>query len=319
MTGPLEQFAAPFERVDPGRAADLLAAHWRLDGAPRLGRLDTERDDTFAVRAGDDRGVLKIAHPRDDPDELDAQTAALDHLARRDPALPVPRVRRTRTGASSAALDGRHARLLSWLPGVALLDAPRSDAQLRAAGAALGRIAHALADFDHPGAHRVLAWDITRLPDLAAVTADPLLGELIARFAAETAPALAALPHQVIHNDFHPGNLFVDPDDPERLTGVIDFGDLVHTARVVDLGVALCYLVPDEGEIRPALTPFLAGYESIVPLRPSEHALLPALIVARQVQRIVLGAALARDPGDVREGLARATRRLHRLLDERIL
>ena len=50
-----------------------------------------------------------------------------------------------------------------------------------------------------------------------------------------TLMALRNLPSQVIHNDAHYGNLLCATNNPEQLTGVIDFGDIIKRPLVVDL------------------------------------------------------------------------------------
>ena len=51
-------------------------------------------------------------------------------------------------------------------------------------------------------------------------------------FASQTLPRLEALRGQIIHGDVHPYNLLIDD---AALSGVIDFGDMVHGALVQDL------------------------------------------------------------------------------------
>ena len=38
-----------------------------------------------------------------------------------------------------------------------------------------------------------------------------------------------------MHNDLNPLNILVDPADPELVTGIIDFGDVIHTALIADV------------------------------------------------------------------------------------
>jgi hydroxylysine kinase len=312
MTGMLAGLMAPFEPLAEADVAGALRTHWGIE--PRaLERLDSERDDTFRVATSGAAVLFKVAHPGDGPGLVELQALALRRVAQAEPTLPVPRLVPTGDGRDSALVAGRVARVLSWLPGTLMIHTPSSPALFRAAGDALGRISRAIDGVDHPAAHRVLSWDLARVQLLRPETNDPQLIELIDRFSAETAPALAALPHQLIHNDFHPANLLVDETDPTRLTGILDFGDTVHTARVVDLGVALAYLVPDEGSVIDGWRPFLHGYERSVPLLDAERSLIPTLAAARLVQRIVINEAFTRGPGAIRQA-ARVRSQLARTL-----
>lgn len=317
MNPMLDALVAPFAGIDEERALATLGTHWGVTDA-RLERMDTERDDTFRVRrAGAPDLLLKVAHPDDDPAVVDLQNAALSAVAERYPDLPAPRLVRTRDGARTATVDGRIARVLTWLPGTLMIETERTPAQLHAAGRMLGRLSRALAAVEHPASDRVLAWDLQTLPDLAdeAAASAPALSEFVDMFARAVSPALAALPRQLSHNDFHPGNVLVAPADPATVTGVLDFGDVVRTARAADVAVALAYLVPDEGPIAAAWNPFLAGFAECVALEPAELSLLPTLAAARQVQRILVDQALGRAAGETRSA-PRLHAKLARIQDE---
>jgi hydroxylysine kinase len=275
---------APFARMTPAEATTLLAEHFGV-AAARLERLDTERDDSFRVEtAAGETVLLKVAHPDDDPEVIAMQLAAMRHVGAA--GLPVQRVL-----AGPMTVDGgRVARLLSWLPGTLAREHSPSAEQLVAAGRMLGRLSGTLADFGHPGASRALAWDLQHVGSLPPTDAT---AGVIERFRRVVAPALAELPHQVIHNDFHPGNLLVDPAHPDYIVGILDFGDMVRTARVCDLGVALAYLSPGAGSVLAASRPFVAGFDAVTPLLDAEKALIPDLVAGRLVQRMLLNSALS--------------------------
>ena len=57
------------------------------------------------------------------------------------------------------------------------------------------------------------------------------------RFDAQVAPVLGGLRAQVVHNDLGRANVLVD--DRGAVSGIIDFGDMTHTALVCDLAVAI--------------------------------------------------------------------------------
>jgi Ser/Thr protein kinase RdoA (MazF antagonist) len=282
----LEQLAEPFDPLDESAARAALVEHWGIEA--RLERLDTERDDTF--RAGE--VLLKVAHPNDDPVLIQMQSAAMAHVQRTDPGIPIQRVVPTRAGGLHAVVSGRVARVLTWLDGDEVDDGELPAGFFTEAGRMLGRLNRALSGFAHPGAHRALAWDLPRLPELRPYATDQLHREVIERFSAETLPALQNLPHQVIHNDGHPGNLLVRGG---RLAGILDFGDAVYSARVCDLAVSATYLVEDSPRPWPEVDDLVAGFRAEVPLLDEELALLPMLMAARTVMRTLINQALQRD------------------------
>ena len=128
------------------------------------------------------------------------------------------------------------------------------------------------------------------------------------------APHLHHLPHQVIHNDFNTGNVLVDPDDPDFVTGILDFGDVIRTIRVADVAVATSYLLYPLRGTWSSVQPFIDGYAETVPLTPSELLVLRDLVLCRFAQRIVIYQWMSRtvgnDPNGYRAGAQNALREL---------
>ena len=297
------EIAAPFERATEEGAVALAHRHWGLT-PERVQRIETERDDTFRLETPDASYALKIAHPADDPAVIDLQTAAIDWAAEHDAGLPLPRPIPTADG-SVQPVDGRRiARLFPWMPGqslrAALWDAAPEAPLLYSIGATHARLTVALAGFRHPAESRALAWDVARLPELTGLTDaldDPLpVAVVLERFVAETAPRLAALPQQLIHNDGNLDNLLID-DRAMTVIGVLDFGDVVRTARVLDLAVMASYLLPadDQYSASDTLEALVDGWQGVLPLEAAEREVLRHLVLARLVQRMLLGAWLSRE------------------------
>ena len=268
-------FDQPFERLSEDAAAVILRETWGMSAS--LTRLDTERDDSFRVTTEGADYLLKVAHPSDDPLYVNLQTAAMAYVAE-ESGLPVQGILLTLEGEIEPEVDGRVARLLTWLPGSTEHHLDPFDA-----GRALGQVSDALSTFDHPAAHRDFVWDIARLDLVRDLQKRFPSDEVAEVFTLWDSLDLSGLPRQVIHNDFHPGNVL---SDGSRITGILDFGDVVHTARVVDVAVALCYFGWDDE--------LVAGFETVVPLKAEERDALPVLVAARYAQRILLNQLLGR-------------------------
>jgi hydroxylysine kinase len=305
--------AAPFERASSADAAALALRHWGVR-AERAVRIDTERDDTFRVETGEGGFALKIAHPADDAAVIELQVAANEWAVAHDPTLPVPRFLPTLDGTLHPVVGGRIVRLMPWAEGqslrAGLWDAAPTTALLHSVGSTQARLTAALADFRHPAEGRALAWDVARLPELGGLldaVADPApVAAALDRHVREVAPRLSALPQQLIHNDGNLDNLLVD-EHATRVVAVLDFGDIVRTARVLDLAVAASYLLPadDQYGASDTLAGMVVGWESVRALEADERALLPRLVVARLLQRILLGSWLAREVPDNADYLGR--------------
>ena len=286
-----------FSEVD---AAALVARAFDLDVVSAT-RLDTERDDSFHVVTSTGDVGFKLAPPDEPAAQLDLQDAALEHAASAGLAVQTP------LGRTSH--EGRVGRLLSWLPGTPV--AETTEIRRRELGAALGRLTATLADFDHPAARRVLAWDVAQLE-----RSRPLLeqfpsaeaNEAFRRFGTRVAPVLASLPRQVVHNDFHRGNVLVDAGG--AVAGILDFGDVVHTVRVADLAIALSYF-DDHDE-------FVDGFTDHVELDGMEWDVLDDLIGARLALRMLLNAQLDRGGPDDRSDPQSGWQRLRAKLDDHL-
>ncbi|MEZ5797332.1 MAG: phosphotransferase [Paracoccaceae bacterium] len=294
MTDPDSLLTLPPPDLPAETLSQLLYRHWGLTGP--LSRLTSERDLNHRVDTQQGRYVLRLTNPAEPEAMTEFQTAAHLHVAARDPGLPVQRLVPLADGRPLLALPQGRLRLFTWLAGLPLAQAPRSPAQTRALGRGLARLTAALADFTHPAADHRLLWDIRQLPDLAGMAAgiaDPGLRQettaFIAGYSDTIAPQVNALPRQVVHADFNPHNLLVDPAAPETLTGILDFGDMVRTPRVCDLAVAASYHLGGEAPL-DHLAALIAGYAETQPLTGQETALLYDLIQARMITTLTISA-----------------------------
>lgn len=294
MTDPLGSILnSPPPAFDEAASRALLRQHWGIDGA--LDRLTSERDLNWRVTTPAGRFVLKFANAAEDPEITRFQTLALRHVAARDPGLPVPRVIAALSGADEVILpSGNLMRVLSYVEGRPMHLAPPSAGLRRSIGAMSGRLTRALAGFAHPAADHVLQWDIKQASGLRALlpaVTDAGLRDLctgwIDHFDAVVRPALAALPWQVVHADLNPHNVLVDPADETRVSGVLDFGDMVRTPRICDLAVAASYVIDPDAALA-SLAEVAAAHDTELPLLPAERALLPALTAIRMVTTIAI-------------------------------
>lgn len=279
--------------VEPRQAVAILATHYGLDA--QVEALPSERDHNFRVRVdGAPDRVLKITHPAEPRSVTNLQTAALRHIAAVDPGLAVPVVIPTRDGTLEPELSlGGHplrvVRLLSFLPGTLLAEAPRSDRQDDALGAFLARLGRSLRGFFHPAAGGAdLLWDVRQIPrarTLAAEIETTHRRDLVERvFDAFEADILAILPSfraQIVHNDLNPSNVVVDRSNPDSIAGVLDFGDMMHGPLVCDLAIGAAYRWT-HGE-HPLAGParFARGYDRVTRLEEEEIACLVDLVRAR--------------------------------------
>ncbi|TDY22646.1 Ser/Thr protein kinase RdoA (MazF antagonist) [Paraburkholderia sp. BL6665CI2N2] len=293
-----------FPRLNTFDALAITRRVYGIDGAAT--RFATEKDDTFRIDASDGaRYVLKISNPGETPEELDLQVAAMRHVAAVAPDLPVPRVLPGIDGqfvvpVASPPQPYRTARLYSYLEGMPLDALHGSAVDHYEIGEMLARLQAAMAGFRHPHQHRVLAWDVKHLASLTGLQAhiaDPshraFIAEAFARFAA-IEPALRHCPAQVVHNDFNRSNIVANPGGRNFVSGIIDFGDTVHTAVAIDVATAVMNQFPLDfdadgpHDLFADARDLLRGYLARAELSRDELLLIPHLAMARVAARALL-------------------------------
>jgi len=251
-----------------------------------------ERDQNFRVDTANDRRFLfKISNPADDRPILEMQAAALGHIQRVDPGLPVMRALPAAAGepwVEIAGPDSRTypARLFTFLPGQAISNTALTPEALRRHGQVVARLGRALRGFFHPAADYEILWDITRLPQLRPLLAHISDGAhraqaewVVDRFEARVAPALPGLRAQVIHGDMGLSNVLYGPD--LRVSAIVDFGDMTHAPLVCDLAAVVADVLHGRDDAIEAADAMIGGYVSVTPLEDEEAALLADLVAAR--------------------------------------
>jgi hydroxylysine kinase len=280
-------------------AAELAARLYGIHAKAEL--LTSERDENFRLVAADERKyLLKISNPGDPDEVVDLQTACLDHIAEVDPTLPAPRILRTLAGANGDHIllsDGRRCavRLLTYLEGVQAKGTARSRAQRAQLGAALAQLDLALRDFAHPAASHDLLWNVARADRLAHLV-DEIVGDarrrivrrFMDRFVGDLLPRLAHMRAQVIHNDFNLYNALVAADHPDRVTGIIDFGDILHAPLVGEVATGASYQMAEAADPLAAVAEFVGGYHTVLPLLAEEQDIVADLVATRHLITVLI-------------------------------
>lgn len=279
-------------------ALDIAGVHWGVAGQPR--RLAGERSHNTRLDGPDGRAwTLQVQAPSADPVAVDLQTRAMRHLEARVPDVPVPRIVPTATGHLHAEilLHGRPhlARLVTFLPGVTFEGAGALPvAAYRRIGRLIGRIAVGLSDFEHPGAAHLMPWDIAnglivdvRLRSDLSTAAAAALAAIDDRLH-DAHLTMATLPRRTIHNDGHAGNLLRPDARSDRVTGVIDFGDLVRTVTAADVAIIAESFAPEHPDPAGVVAAAAAGYHAELPLLDRELDAVPELVLARAALSVLL-------------------------------
>ncbi|MGV1792824.1 aminotransferase class III-fold pyridoxal phosphate-dependent enzyme [Rhizobium sp. A37_96] len=266
--------------------------------------LDSERDRNYRLKTEADAGwILKIVNSSEPRIESEFQTALLHHLADANSELVVPHLKASLSGdflASTVAPNGEtHAlRLVGWLAGTPLAEVGRTFELMRSLGRALGELDRALQGFIHPGALRELDWDLrhaararARLHFVRDAEKRAILERFIQRFETLVEPKLSRLRAQVIHNDANDWNVLVDEQDNQRISGLIDFGDAVHTVLIAEVAIACAYSILDMDDPIGAAAALASGFHEKYPLQAAEIDVLFDLIAMRLVTSVTFSAS----------------------------
>jgi Ser/Thr protein kinase RdoA (MazF antagonist) len=284
-------------RLPVDAVSEAIRERYALHG--RLVRLACERDDVYRLDlpSGPPR-IVRVSPATEPAESLALQNAALHAIARRDPTMPVPRIVASNVGSDVETIEyseGRYRlRVLSFLEGAPVFLTPRSVSMLRSIGMTLARLDVALQGVSAGERDFPLLWDVRRAPQLrplvrfiADARSRAAVDRVLAELESEGLARLGNLPAQVIHNDFNPKNILFDPTNV-HVVGVIDFGDVVHAARIVDLGVTVARHLEVENPMR-APPQIIAGYGEVAPVSHDELQVIPLVVRARLAMRAVIG------------------------------
>jgi 4-aminobutyrate aminotransferase-like enzyme/Ser/Thr protein kinase RdoA (MazF antagonist) len=259
--------------------------------------LPSERDQNFLLttNAGE-RFVLKIANALEERAMLEAQQEAMDHLASQMSLCP--RVVTSVNGEGLEQIESRSTfknfvRVVTYLPGIPLANVDHHSPELlHDLGRKLGRLDFALASFDHPAIHRDFHWDLRHglrvIREYSPLVVDEDLRKLVEvqaeGFERDLVPLLCKLRLSAIHNDANDYNILVDEGssaNEQCVTGLIDFGDLVHSFTVGDLAVAIAYAILDKPDPLATAALLVSGFHEENMLNEDEVAALFDLVRLR--------------------------------------
>jgi homoserine kinase type II len=230
----------------------------------------------FSLRTTAGDYILTLYEKRVDPADLPWFLGLMEHLATRGITCPLPV--RARDGAALRLLEGRHAAITTFLPGVW----PRRVRREHCGPVGTAMATLHLAGRDYPPTRRnALGPDgwrplLERARDRADEVTPGLGAELDDALAAILAGWPSGLPVGHIHADLFPDNVFFLDG---HLSGLIDFYFAATDLLAYDLAIGLnawCF-EPDFAFNVTKARAMLAAYGARRPLSEAERAALPVL------------------------------------------
>lgn len=290
---------------------NILKTSYGIEGVATP--LPAELDQNFKVDAGETGlFVVKIANRERTEETLDFQNRAMDLAARTWKTGTGPEVVKSQSGDSICTAKDDHGtsfqlRVLTYMQGTPLAEAqPLSAVHLEQIGNSLGELNVCLKPLAHPAMKREMRWDLRQTEWLAAETlhiADHNRRRLVQRMLVQTRGRMLllgdSLPMSVIHNDAHDENILlnISDDGALRISGLLDWGDIVWTHTVNELAAACPYAVFGHADPLESMTRMVSGYHLARALSFKELQALFPLICRRLCLSVTASAiAMKEDP-----------------------
>ncbi|MCK5058796.1 MAG: aminotransferase class III-fold pyridoxal phosphate-dependent enzyme, partial [Candidatus Aminicenantes bacterium] len=249
--------------------------------------------------------VFKISNSAEEKDVLDMQIKAIEHLTQQLKDFRFPGVCATIDGEQISTVKGEKGtthfvRMLTFLPGEFYGDfQPHTPELLRDIGYLMGSMNKALTGFSHRAVNRQSKWDLKNLREITPIIKyieDPRLRTIVEHFLLQfdtfVVPALPDLRTGITHNDGNEQNILVEKDDAGKLkiSGIIDFGDMLYTHIVSEAAIAAAYATLGKEDVVSAAAHVIGGYHAAFPLTEPELMIIFYLIGARLCLSVTMSA-----------------------------
>lgn len=267
----------------------LVKKYYRLDVTAKT--LTGEYEFNYLLTGTDGtKYIFKVASDEHSYDFFDAQVKIVNHLGKSEIADKFFKYISNREGKAMTVLPlqnrNYYLRLLTFLEGEFWVNLQeRSDTLHKDLGNFLGSMDKVLQNFSHPAMHRFYLWDISHAADanrklhcIKNPERRRIAGYFLLQFETEVLPQISSLRHAYAHHDVNDTNILVKGD---RVSGLIDFSDMVYTALINNLAVACTYAMMNHTDPLHVAALVVKGYHKAYPLVEQELDLLYYLIAAR--------------------------------------
>ena len=262
-----------------------------LDG--ELTRLGGDLDENYLFEGDFGKHIFKLMHHSFDRPLVEMQAAALAHIQTKNVSFETPQVIPALSGEllTYYVAEGRKrtAWLISHLSGTLMAKArPWKPSLTASLGGTLAKLDKALADFNHASLRRPFHWDILQagwVKEKLHLHQNPKRRAIVAAICAQYDTLLSQLdtcPKIPTHHDANDMNLFVKERlGKDEISGIIDFGDMVYSARIGEVAIAAAYTAMDSDDPLANAAALLRGYHRESRLTEAEIALFFPLLRMR--------------------------------------
>jgi len=271
------------------QALILVKNHYGIEGD--IKRLAGDVDFNFYLKTSEKEFSVKISRPGTSKDEWLFQSAIMEHLSKKKLPFQTPSLVKSLDGDQIIELEkDRLLRVQNWVGGRMIGSLkPHNKSLLSSWGKMLGYMSNALADFEHPSAHRRFKWDPSNTLDSKAYAKyftspkeNTLANYFWNLFKDEAKDVLPLLRSSINYNDAHEQNLLISKITEElEIDGIIDFGDAVYTQTINEIAIACAYGAMHKKDPLSAICTMVSAYHKVFPITEEECTVLLPMIGAR--------------------------------------
>ncbi|NOR75113.1 MAG: phosphotransferase [Draconibacterium sp.] len=244
----------------------------------------------YKIENNSEKYILKVyPDKKEEVDLAEAENEVLLHLQKnKNKKFPNP-VKNSNNKLLTTFKENntvKIARLLTYLEGEFLGDAKHSVQLFRSFGKFLAEMDLQLKDFQNYVIEaRHLKWDLQHfllneeyVKCITNTSDRKIAAYFFQQFKENVIPVLPKLRKQIIHDDANEWNTLVQNN---RISGIIDFGDVCYSQLINELAIALAYsLLGKKDPIKWAII-IISEYHKTLPLEEKEIDILYWLIAAR--------------------------------------
>lgn len=253
-------------------------------------------DQNALIKSEQGKFVLKIANTKWPRQFIQTQIDVLKHLKDTAPDLKFSETVNTLNGDEMTIIDGFSVRLLTFLEGEMLTNMPRNEAVYKDVGRFLGQFSKAMQTFNplNPEGSDPL-WKLDNVmacePYVKYVQDDETRDRMTRQFTVYKEKVLPKLPHlrkAVIHSDANEQNFLISPDNPTKISGLIDFGELQFASQINELAITLAYGLLDENDVGMASRAVIEAYDQEFKILDEEREILFDLMAMRLITTVTM-------------------------------
>tara|TARA_R110002051_G_scaffold86498_2_gene152351 strand:- start:7817 stop:10084 length:2268 start_codon:yes stop_codon:yes gene_type:complete len=262
----------------------ILKKHYNINN-PTITNLEGYDSLNYKIETSTKSYVLKIYTNSTEVLELiSAENEML--LALEKGKITCSEIISTNSGILNLIIDRNIFRLLTFVPGTFLAESVHCNSLMKSFGQTLAQINLCFKSKNNPVIQaKQTQWDLQHfqknwkyLNDIPDPCDRSLVDYYCLQFNEHVLPLKYELRQSIIHNDANDWNVLTKN---EKVTGIIDLGDMCYSWLINELAVALTYILMGKENPLEVADTVIKSYHSILPLEQKEIDILYYLIAAR--------------------------------------